>query len=290
MLVQQECFSCILRLMRGVAEVSLSPQQVDLLLTGLDSLPPFARGRYSGTPAHLVSEVWPRVVELSGHADPLHEVRKRQNALVLAALDGLRERAKAAADPLAWALRAAAAGNKLDAMAAVDRLEIGDLIEVVEREGPDDGALEQLRQRLDRARSVLWFGDNCGEIVLDRLLMEVLTEQAPRDITYVTRALPMANDALVEDALDAGIGELAQVIANGIERPFPGTDLRWVSPRVSGLAETADLVISKGLANYETLDEEPSLAGRISFLLEAKCAPICRVQGVGLGALIISNR
>lgn len=289
MRTQPECFPCVLRLVEGVARASLPADRAQEFVAQIAALPVFVEGSFPTTSAHLVAEVWAPLVVLSGQPDPLRDVRKRQTEMALAALPAARDRVRRSADPLEQALRFAIAGNKLDAMVGVGRVGVDDLLELVDRQPMDPDQVKVLRGRLDAAQTLLYLGDNCGEVVFDRLLLEVLAEERPLEVTHVTRGVPVINDALVEDALEAGVDRFARVIPNGIPFPFPGTDLANVSPEVADLAASVDLVISKGVANYETLEVETSLAGRVSFLLEAKCEPICREHDASLGDFILCN-
>ena len=99
----------------------------------------------------------------------------------------------------------------------------------------------------------------------------------------------MVNDATITDALAVGLDAVADIVGNGITEPLPGTDLSKVSQRVRRLVEEADLVISKGGANYEMLDEEPALAGKTTFVLFGKCDPLCGSHGAERNDLIVFN-
>jgi uncharacterized protein with ATP-grasp and redox domains len=149
--------------------------------------------------------------------------------------------------------------------------------------------VEVFRDRVARAERIVYFGDNCGEIVFDRLLLEVIEVAAAVQVTFVTREVPVVNDATMVDALAVGLDAVAVLVGNGISEPLPGTDLSKVSARVRDLVEEADLVISKGGANYEMLDHEPGLAGKTTFVLFGKCVPLCGSRGVERNELIVFN-
>lgn len=149
--------------------------------------------------------------------------------------------------------------------------------------------IEVLRERLSKTRRLVYFTDNCGEIVFDRLFLEVISRIYDLDITIVTRTLPVLNDATLQNALSAGLGEIAEVVENGIQEPLAGTILAKVSPQVRSLVERADLLISKGGANYDCLTEEPTVAGETTYLLHGKCYPYCFENNVPMGTLIIRN-
>ena len=136
---------------------------------------------------------------------------------------------------------------------------------------------------------MVYFGDNCGEVVFDKLLIEVLIERHPIEITYVTRTLPIMNDATLKDALSIGMGKVADILENGIPEHLPGTFLKRVPPELKTVIERSDLVISKGGGNYDSLTEEKGLKGKVSFLFLAKCYPYCHLHHVSLNAPVIYN-
>ena len=139
--------------------------------------------------------------------------------------------------------------------------------------------LELLRAAVDRASSILYLGDNAGEIVFDRLLIE----QMPREkVTFVVRGAPILNDVLVEDAEMVGLTGMVEVIDNGSDAP--GTILDQCSDDFRRRFEEADLVVAKGQGNFESLSEP----GReVFFLLRPKCAVLARHLGCELGRLVV---
>jgi len=143
----------------------------------------------------------------------------------------------------------------------------------------DRGAVHRLKVAVERAKEILYLGDNTGEIVLDRLLIE----QMPREkLTYVVRGHPILNDALMEDAQIAGLTDLVEVIDNGSDAP--GTILETCSEAFRGRFEQADLVIAKGQGNFESLGDTRRA---VFFLLRPKCAVLARHLGCDLGRLMV---
>lgn len=82
-----------------------------------------------------------------------------------------------------------------------------------------------LKQALSSARRVLYLGDNTGEIVFDRILIE---EFRDKDVIFAMRGAPILNDATLEDAWAVGMDKAAEVISNG--SPMIGTKLQTCSP------------------------------------------------------------
>jgi uncharacterized protein with ATP-grasp and redox domains len=97
------------------------------------------------------------------------------------------------------------------------------------------------------------------------------------------------NDATVQDAFSMGIGEVVQIVENGIPEPLPGTFLNRINSEARRLIERSDWVISKGGGNYDSLTEEGRLKGKASFLFLAKCHPYCNIHRVSIGDPVIYN-
>jgi uncharacterized protein with ATP-grasp and redox domains len=305
-----ECMPCVMRMTLSVARQVLDDDDdaVMAVLQEVAGSQAFSgewlsdKGRRPRAP-EVVRDVWVRLLEMTGVEDPLRSEKERQNATVMAALPELRAHVETHPDPFLAAVRLAIAGNALDAMvltggdAAAGPDTAAAIVGRAEAAPIDLEQVEGLRSRLAVARRVAYLGDNCGEVVLDRLLIEtVLGTHGERPgtgdiaVTFVTRTLPVVNDATVAEAETVGIGDVARIVPNGIAEPLPATALDRCSAEALRVIEEADLVISKGGANFEMLDDEESLAGKVSFLLHGKCVPLCGALEAEPGELIVSNR
>lgn len=213
---------------------------------------------------------------VTGVEDPYAEAKARDNALALSLLPELRERQARSAEPFALAVRLAIAGNLIDLGPKSDLTadEVVGSIRQVE-EVPFSGDVVVLQRRAAAARSILYLADNAGEIVLDRLLIEALH---PERVTVAVRGAPVINDATLADAQTAGLRELVRVISNGAD--VPGTVLSECSAEFRERFDRADLVISKGQGNFETLSDAPR---DICFLFKVKCPVIAERVGLALG-------
>ena len=132
------------------------------------------------------------------------------------------------------------------------------------------------------AQDILYLADNAGEIVFDRLLIEQLPMQK---ITVVVKGFPIINDATMEDAVAAGLTEIVSVIDNGSDAP--GTILEICSDAFVSRFEQADLIITKGQGNYETLSD---IDKNIYFILKAKCPVIASDLGCPIGQMVLINK
>jgi hypothetical protein len=284
-----ECAPCIDEMISKVAHMALDDQEVAEFMEDVRRLPALVDPSGAFRSPEVVRDAWSLLVARTGEVDPLADVKRRQNELALGLYETARLSVFESSDPFELAVRLAAAGNRLDAMVDVTGGPKPDLLDRVATMRVDPEHVEVFRARVAQARKIVYFGDNCGEIVFDRLFLEVIEAAAAVQVTFVTREGPVVNDATLTDALAVGLDAVADLVGNGISEPLPGTDLSKVSAKVHKLVEEADLVISKGGANYEMLDHEPELAGKTTFVLFGKCDPLCGSHCVERDDLIVFN-
>ncbi|HSV99609.1 MAG TPA: ARMT1-like domain-containing protein [Sedimentisphaerales bacterium] len=233
------------------------------------------------SPPAMAQQIHRFLRQFTGVPDPYVEVKNRYNEFALGLYPELKERVENSPDPFETAVRLSIAGNIID-FGVNSNVEQGMVYETILRsltEPLDRDALQGLRQAVDWAKDILFLGDNTGEIVLDRLLVE----RMPRErLTYVVRGAPILNDALMADAQVAGLTDLVEVIDNGSDAP--GTILETCSDAFRKRFEQADLVVAKGQGNFESMDDTPK---NIFFLLKPKCAVLARHLNCQLGRLLI---
>lgn len=177
-------------------------------------------------------------------------------------------------DPLKEGLKFAMASNYIDFARLVDLNEgaIESVLQASRRAEPEENAYKSLKNKLEKAQTLCYLHDNCGEIVLDKILIRVIKELYPQiSVTSVVRGSAIINDVTEEDAEEVGLYAFSNVIPNGSDAP--GTNLKEVSAEVLNLLNTADAVISKGLGNLETLYGEGL---GIFYSFTCKCEHISR--------------
>ena len=210
------------------------------------------------------------------------QVKQHFNKLVLALVPQLNERLGQSGDSLDLAIRYAMAGNFIDfgPTGDVDETKLLRLVDEAATMKLDEDALADLKSRIRAARTITYLTDNCGEVVLDRLLIEQAARVNPEVcVTVVVRGADTSNDATMADARQVGLDGVASVIDNGSD--VAGTCPARVNRRTAEALRDADLVISKGLANYETLSGKGE---RTYFLFLAKCPLYVEVFDVPLYA------
>ncbi|MFH0756448.1 MAG: ARMT1-like domain-containing protein [Bacteroidota bacterium] len=229
------------------------------------------------TPPEMGDYIYRTVREVTGVEDPYQVLKKESIRQVLSIYPFLEKMAADSDDPVLTAIKLASIGNVLDF--GISRKY--DLMEEIAKIEDMEFAIfhyETFREQLENSSSVLFIGDNAGETVFDKLLIETIG----KPVTYVVREVPVINDATVEDAIQSGIDQAAEIISSGSSAP--GTILRRCNKEFLHRFTQADLVISKGQGNYEGLSGADR---QVFFLLRAKCPVIARHIGVKLNEYIL---
>ncbi|HNS10830.1 MAG TPA: ARMT1-like domain-containing protein [Candidatus Ozemobacteraceae bacterium] len=236
------------------------------------------------TPPEFAAEVHAMIRSRLGIADPYLQIKRDANRFAARLIPELEKRLEKSSDRLRQALLYSIAGNIIDSgvSAVTPDSEVMQSIEMAEAQSPAIDHSEKLLRELRRAEKIVILGDNAGEIYFDRLLLQELKKD---NITYIVKGSPILNDALHEDAIEAGIDRYARVLDTGVA--IPGTVLRKCLPAVLEAIQAADVIVSKGQANFETMGEcaDP----RVFFTLRAKCHVIAREIGVPQGSFVIKS-
>lgn len=286
MKIMDACLPCVVNQALKAAEAAGITEKTALMRAVFSHLAACDLGHQS-TP-EVMGDIFRMVKEHTGNPDPYRDARRHYDEMFLPLLPQFRARVRAAEDPFRMAIRYAILGNIIDFSPMHNTMlpEIEDCFRQAERMELTVDHSDSLRRDVAEAGSVLYLGDNCGEIVLDRLLLELLREMNPKaQYWFGVRGEPVVNDVVAEDASIVGMENVARVIDNG--DGSQGTVLRRVSPRFKQVYDRADVVIAKGQGNYESLSEEKK---NIYFLLMAKCPAIANCVGVPERALVCKRQ
>jgi len=202
--------------------------------------------------------------------DDYSDEKHRFNGLLLSVYDRLKQRVEAAEAKLRAAMELSIAGNYIDfgVLGEVEEDKLMDMLDQACAGGLSEIECENLRGELQSAKEIAVIHDNCGEIVLDKLLIETIKALYPSlHVLSVVRENPVLNDATMEDADEVGLHDVAEVIRNGIP-DVPGTQIDMLPESVRRRLENADLVIAKGQGNFESM---MNCGLNAYYLLLAKC-------------------
>jgi len=232
------------------------------------------------TPPESGILIYHKVGEITENSDPYREIKSENTKKALSLYPALKSRIEKSGDRLMTAIRIAIAGNVIDYGPNMTFDIEKELEEILEK----DFALcdyNRFSEGLDKAREILYIGDNAGECVFDR----VLIEEIKKPVIYVVRDVPIINDATYEDAVQAGIDKVATILSSGTDGP--GTILKRCSSEFKSIYKKSKFIISKGQGNYEALSNERR---PIFFLLKTKCHVIADDLGISEGDIVLKAK
>lgn len=234
---------------------------------------------FESSPPETGRLIYKKIREITGNPDPYKSIKKESTEAALSLYPALKDVVEKSNDRLLTAIRIAVAGNVIDFGVNLTFDLEKDVEEILKK----DFALfnyKEFREHLDRADEILFIGDNAGECVCDRVLIEELD----KPVSYVVREVPVINDALYDDAVQAGIETVATIMSSGTDAP--GTVLKTCSREFMEIYDNSQFIISKGQGNFEALSSENR---PIFFLLKSKCQVIANDIGVNEGDILLKS-
>ena len=292
MLLKPDCIPCILKMtISSLRKLPLDEGSVRDLYSEILENPALRGLKWDLTSPEVIEDVWRKIVKRMDAPDPFYLEKSSQNKKAMALYPLLEKMVNADADPFYPAVKIAILGNSLDFMLADSAaLTIENSIKDRINAPLSTEIYTKFKQQLKASKSVIYFGDNAGEIVFDKLFIQTIKKMYELEIVFVVRSVPTLNDATLREAKSIGMDKIVKVIENGIDGPLPGTVLSRCSKEVNDFVGRSDLIISKGGGNFDTLDEErKNLKKKISFLLLSKCDPHFKNFGVNLYQPIMAN-
>ena len=279
-----DCFPCFLRQALAAARMAtddpdLQRRVIDAVAALMPQLP------LEVTPPEIAQKTYRLVYDITGNNDPFKHLKLLANQHALELYPRFKEAVADADDPLLSACKLAIAGNSIDLGPPSGHSDVATIPGAALYPSLVIDDYAAFRRTIQRSGKILYLGDNAGEVVFDRILVEELRNIRDLEVAFVVRESPIINDATRDDALYAGIDSVARIISNGSDAP--ATILSQCSPEMLRLYASADAIIAKGQGNYESLSDEQ---GNIFFLLKAKCSLVAGQLGVNEGdAILLHN-
>lgn len=277
----ETCLDCLPCFLRQALEASrMATEDEDLQETALKAvLSELGKTSIKNKiPTQLARKVHRIVRKVTKNNNPYAKVKDEYNRKALKMYPRLKQKVARSKDRLLTATKLAIAGNIID-FGPSSKFNLDEAIEDALKKDFAINHFNRFKKALKSSKKIIYLGDNAGEIVFDRILLE---EIKGKKVSFVVKGGPIINDATIEDANFVGIDKIAkiEVVSNG----DPGTGPDRLSRKFIRKLKDADLVISKGQGNYEALSE---VDANIFFLLKAKCRLIARDIGVSVGSTII---
>jgi len=273
-----DCFPCFLKQALRAARIATDNEnQIKRVLDEVGIM--LSNVPLESTPPESGRLIYRKISEITGNPDPFKKIKAESTKKALSLYPSLKNEVEKSHDRLLTAIRIAIAGNVIDFGANWNFNLKDDVQDILNK----DFAIcdyDLFKDSLDGAREILYLGDNAGECVFDRILIE----EMKKPVTYVVRGIPIINDATHEDAVEAGIEKVATIISSGTDGP--GTVLNTCNAHFKDVYKNSKFIISKGQGNYEALSRENR---PIFFLLKAKCHVIANDIGVNEGDIVLKG-
>ncbi len=267
-----DCLLCMLRQVVEASRMAAEEHEVHEKIMD-DSLKIISEYKKYRCSPDLCRVLHQAVKKHTGVADPYMHIKERDIKAALDLYPQLKRFLEKKGNSLYWALKTAGTGNIIDS-ALYNNVNMENCVkEELEREFSICD-MEIFEKCLKAAKRILIIGDNAGETVFDRILAEHLQEF---EIIYAVRSEPIINDVTLSDAYASGLDNCTKIVSTGCN--VPGAVLEECSTEFTEIFHNADIVISKGLGNHETLSDQDR---GIFFLLKAKCPVIAQKLGVAL--------
>ncbi|MHA1918091.1 MAG: damage-control phosphatase ARMT1 family protein [Candidatus Ranarchaeia archaeon] len=277
MKVEPECAECLLT--RGIIQIKMSTEDKEKRIQATIKLLELLGKKFNieSIPAYLGTEREILLHEVTGNNDPYLELKKRSNKIGLEIIQYLQKEVEILDDYQMFrkSLIYSAASNSIEFNIKghkIDLEKISEIIKLAEKEIIIDDSKE-IFELLKKKPKVLFLCDNAGEIAFDTLVVKQIKKMGC-DITVVVRGGPVLNDALLEDATEVGIDKITKVITTG-KQAIGIPPINETSEEFQEAYNSAELIISKGMGNWESL---PDLKSKIpvAYILRTKCKPVAR--------------
>ncbi|HPJ30312.1 MAG TPA: ARMT1-like domain-containing protein [Methanothrix sp.] len=282
MKMASNCYSCILDRAKFEADLLFSDDA--LKMEAMEELLDFMVCHKREVPSMVGTERERIMKRRSGNADPYREMKAQSNLVASRLLPLAGHFYEESEDRLEALIRIAAAANSMEWGVKGHDFDVDSFEEVFSDTLNEtlDGDLEEARRRIDRFEKILYLTDNAGEVVFDLFVIEKL-EEMEKSVIIGPKTAPILNDVTAE--------ELMSMTTLSVEPTGPviGLSLDNVRPELLDLLmDESVLVIAKGMGNFETMTEfDHILAGRLIYVMRAKCEPVSSRLGVDRGCLVV---
>ncbi|MFT7004111.1 MAG: hypothetical protein ACJAWW_001464 [Sulfurimonas sp.] len=281
MLIDEACVTCIINQSVKVSDaINASESLKDKITSTIKEMS--LDFSYDDNPPEIASYVYEKMAEIANKTDLYDEVKALSTKKALSFVPLVKKELSTSTDKLLTATKIAVAGNVID-LAAVVEFDLEEELSKVFHTEFAHNDFSLMQEKLSIAKNVLIIGDNVGEHIFDYIFIETLKELYP-DVaySYMVRGTPIINDVTMKEAKEAGFDKLCNLVDSGVNTP--GFAYSRANTTSQKLFDSANLVISKGMGNYECMS--PSHRKDIFFLLKVKCDVVANSLNREVGDII----
>ena len=246
------CISCLTKGHMDNFPENISEDQQILFKQGVLKI--IGNAKENESAPMIVNKIDQLRIEMFGQKTDYTEIKHYFNEYVMKKQSRIEKEVSEADDQLLRAMQYSMTGNYIDfgAMQNVSEEKFEELLANAKNISLDEAEYQNLKKNLESAKRLVFLHDNCGEVVFDHVLIKTLKNLYPNlHITSMVRGVPVLNDATIDDAKQIGLTDTVEVIGNG--STIAGTCLEDLSKEALEVVQNADIIISKGQGNFETL-------------------------------------
>ena len=274
--LKPECISCLLKSrLDFAAEDTPVEKKIEYMQKVLRAISELELHESAPVVVRTINQIQK---EMFGVSEDFTDVKVYFNNLMMSKVPELQKNLNESDDALELAIQYAITGNYIDfgAMNHVDESILQKYMDDAKNIVVNADEYAMLQNDIEKAKSIVYLTDNCGEVVLDKLLMEEIGKRNPKaKITAVVRGADVLNDATLVDAEQVKLYEVAEVIGNGSD--IAGTFIDSISDETKQLLDNADVILAKGQANFETMQE---CGLNVYYIFMCKCEMFAKRFGV----------
>ncbi len=284
MKTKTDCIPCVFKQsLATIRHITRDDQIIERVMRKIAGA--YSKKSLQTTPAYYSQTAYDIISKETGVEDPFLDEKKKFNELVISMIPDCYVELEKSNDTLTTGAHLAVAGNIID-LGIGGELDIHGTLSSALKIPFAINHIERLREDLAKYSSLFYIGDNAGEIVFDRLFIEILKKLYPHlNIVFSVKSKPIINDATMDDALAVGMTEVCKVIETGGN--YIGAPLDKVGKIFLKEYNSAEIIIAKGHGNFETLNEETEK--NIYFILKAKCEMVANELGVSIGDSVLKH-
>ncbi|MGC8502648.1 damage-control phosphatase ARMT1 family protein [Desulfurella sp.] len=270
MKVKPECFVCFVSQAIRATEI-ISKKDDDAIRALKNVAKVLSETEYNVAPPLISEFVYGSITKTLDHDDPYSEIKKKYNKIALNYVDDLKRYIEDSDDKLQAAINISVAGNIIDFGSQIEKFNIKETLNKAINEGFLVNDIEDFKLKITKAKTLLFLADNAGEIVFDKLLLQTIKNLYPNLNIYIAlRGKPIINDVTKNDIEGLGLEEIGTLIES--TKPTPGFWPDYCDNLCKKIYKKADVIISKGQGNFETLSEFDD--DRVFFLFIIKCSVV----------------
>jgi uncharacterized protein with ATP-grasp and redox domains len=283
--IDPACVECIINQSKRVADAINADEKLTLeIVQAVEMMAPGFS--FEQSPPEVASSVYEKMAQIAGKEDLYDEVKRLSTEKAQTFIPYLQKEIAASAEPLLTATKVAVAGNVID-LAAEYAFDLNEELDKIFHTSFAVNDFERLQEKLSTSQSLLYIADNAGEHIFDKIYIQTILSLYPDiRLTYMTRGNAIINDVTYAEAKEAGFDELCELVSSGVNTP--GFVYDRANKASQELFDSADLIITKGMGNYECLSDVKR--ENLFFLLKVKCNVVARSLDKNVGDIVCKRR